>query len=36
VFVREGGLWKLVHHHAGPVANRMEEPQAKPAPKILN
>lgn len=36
VFVREGGMWKLVHHHAGPVASRMEEPRPKAAPKILN
>lgn len=36
VFVRESGLWKLCHHHAGPVASRMEEPRVKPAPKILN
>jgi ketosteroid isomerase-like protein len=36
VFVREGGLWKLVHHHAGPIANRLEEARHKPPPKVLN
>ncbi len=36
VFVREAGMWKLVHHHAGPVASRMEEVRPKPQPKILN
>ena len=36
VFVRENGGWKLVHHHAGPVANRMDEPRPKVAPKVLN
>jgi ketosteroid isomerase-like protein len=36
VFVREGGAWKLVHHHAGPVASRMEEARPRPAPKVLN
>ena len=36
VFVREAGLWKLIHHHAGPVASRMEEPRVKPSPKTLN
>jgi ketosteroid isomerase-like protein len=24
VFVREDGVWKLVHHHAGPVQRRVE------------
>lgn len=36
LFVREDGLWKLVHHHAGPVAARAPEPRAKVAPKVLN
>lgn len=30
VFVRERGQWRLVHHHAGPVAARPS------APRILN
>ncbi|MEZ4309822.1 MAG: nuclear transport factor 2 family protein [Polyangiaceae bacterium] len=36
VFVRESGAWKLVHHHAGPVASHLEEPRPKAAPKVLN
>lgn len=36
VFVREAGRWKLVHHHAGPVATHLDDPPAKPAPKVLN
>ncbi len=36
LFVREGGAWKLVHHHAGPVASRMDEPRPKAAPKVFN
>jgi len=36
VFVRESGAWKLVHHQAGPVANRMEEPRPVRVPKVLN
>lgn len=36
VFVREAGNWRLVHHHAGPVASRMEEPQRKAPAKVLN
>lgn len=37
VFVREAGTWKLMHHHAGPVASRLEEPQMKPPPpRVLN
>lgn len=35
VFVREDGLWKLVHHQAGPVASRMEEAAPRP-PRVLN
>lgn len=31
VFVREGGDWKLAHHHAGPVVRRVrKEPDPKP------
>lgn len=36
VFVREAGTWKLVHHQAGPVASRVEEPRSRPTPKVLN
>jgi ketosteroid isomerase-like protein len=37
VFVKEEGVWKLIHHHAGPIANHMEEVQpAKPAARVLN
>lgn len=36
VFVREAGQWKLVHHHAGPVATHLDAPPAKPTPKVLN
>jgi ketosteroid isomerase-like protein len=36
-FAREGGDWKLVHHHAGPVS-RGEEPVSRRSepPRILN
>jgi ketosteroid isomerase-like protein len=30
VFVREGGSWKLVHHHAGGIAASMEEEEGEP------
>jgi hypothetical protein len=33
VFVREDGAWRLVHHHAGPVAESDEE---HPDPGRLN
>lgn len=38
VFVREDGMWKLIHHHAGPIASRMEDvrPPAKVPAKVLN
>lgn len=36
IFAREGGAWRLVHHHAGPVASHMDEPELKPSPKVLN
>lgn len=36
IFAREGGAWKLVHHHAGPVASRMDDIQVNSAPKVLN
>jgi len=36
VFGREDGTWKLVHHHAGPVAGDDEEKDAPPDPGTLN
>jgi ketosteroid isomerase-like protein len=33
LFVLEDGAWRLVHHHAGPVAPR---PQAPPQARTLN
>ncbi|MBK8251828.1 MAG: nuclear transport factor 2 family protein [Polyangiaceae bacterium] len=36
LFVREAGQWKLLHHHAGPVANRVEVVATKTASKVLN
>lgn len=32
LFVREGSIWKIVHHHSGPTQGRppAEEPQAEP------
>lgn len=30
VFVREDGSWRMVHHHAGPVARGGEEDEAPP------
>lgn len=35
VFVREGDGWKLVHHHAGPMATR-REPSPPPPISELN
>lgn len=35
VFVREGGEWKLVHHHAGPVVRRARSGE-KPKPGLVN
>ena len=32
VFVREAGRWQMVHHHAGPVANRAVPPEDDPPP----
>jgi ketosteroid isomerase-like protein len=32
VFVREGGAWRMVHHHAGPLA----EPRLAPPARALN
>ena len=34
VFVREEGAWRLVHHHAGPIADADEDD--RPTPSLLN
>jgi ketosteroid isomerase-like protein len=34
VFVREEGAWRLVHHHAGPIADADEDD--RPTPGLLN
>ena len=37
VFTREDGAWKIVHHHAGPIARRTpREPQRRTPPRDLN
>ncbi len=35
VFVREDRAWKMIHHHAGPIAHGMEE-APRPGPRVLN
>ena len=30
VFVRRGSVWKMVHHHAGPLAQPLPEDEADP------
>jgi hypothetical protein len=30
VFVRRGSVWKMVHHHAGPLAHPAPEEEAEP------
>ncbi len=35
VFAREEGAWRLVHHHAGPIAPEDDEPE-EPPPGFLN
>jgi ketosteroid isomerase-like protein len=35
VFTREDGAWKLVHHHAGPIARRAPSPKRPPS-GVLN
>ena len=32
VFVREAGVWRMVHHHAGPVAARAVPSADDPTP----
>ena len=34
VFAREDGTWRLVHHHAGPIASEDEDDE--PPPGLLN
>ena len=37
VFVREDGAWRMVHHHAGPVAGaRPRTGGGKPPPEMFN
>jgi ketosteroid isomerase-like protein len=38
IFVREDGVWRLCHHHAGPVSRQRAEARArmKPKPGLLN
>jgi len=36
VFVREDGGWRMVHHHAGPVARDDDELAADDEPALLN
>jgi ketosteroid isomerase-like protein len=33
VFVREAGRWRMVHHHAGPVATRISAADDGPPPR---
>jgi ketosteroid isomerase-like protein len=36
VFVREAAGWKMVHHHAGPVARAGEDDAEEPPSRLLN
>lgn len=37
VFVLERGQWRLVHHHASPIATEVDdEPPSVPDPRVLN
>jgi ketosteroid isomerase-like protein len=36
LYAREGAAWKLVHHHAGPVADNEPGEEDEPGPRDLN
>lgn len=36
VFVQEQGRWRMVHHHAGPVARHAIPPPEDPPPRTLH
>lgn len=36
VFVLEGGEWRLLHHHAGPIVSEAEQDDDLPPPDLLN
>jgi ketosteroid isomerase-like protein len=36
VFVREGGEWRIVHHHAGPIARTRDTGDDEKPPPLLN
>jgi hypothetical protein len=36
VFVREAGEWRMVHHHAGPIARSAAEDDGDDPPTMLN
>jgi len=36
VFVREGGDWRIVHHHAGPIAPGQDTDGDDEPPRLLN
>jgi ketosteroid isomerase-like protein len=36
VFVREGGEWRIVHHHAGPIARGRDDDADEEPPTLLN
>ena len=36
LFVREGSGWRVVHHHAGPVAPDDEDEASEDEPRLLN
>jgi len=36
VFVREGGEWRLVHHHSSAIGRIVADEQESPRPKTLN